>query len=50
MRYEVSFLENEKAKMPETKVYGGDTLMKAGILMPNLPGDFQAVLLHLTAI
>ena len=50
MKYEVSFLGYEKANMPETKVYSGDTLMKAGILMPNLPGDFQAVLLHLTAI
>ena len=50
MHYEVSFLGNEKAKMLETKVYSGDTLMKAGILMPNLPGDFQAALLHLTAI
>ena len=50
MHYEVSFLGNEKAKMPETKVYSGDTLMKAGILLPNLPGDFQAALIHLIAI
>ena len=50
MHYEVRFLGNEKATIPETKVYSGDTLMKAGILLPNLPGDFQAVLLHLTAI
>ena len=50
MRYEVRFLGNEKTKMPEAKVYSGDTLMKAGILLPNLSGDFQAVLLHLTAI
>lgn len=28
----------------------GDTLMHAGIQIPNMWGDFQSVLLHLTAV
>ncbi len=30
-------------------VYYGDTLMQAGINIPNMWGDFQSVLIHLTA-
>lgn len=32
----------------ENSVYYGDTLMHAGIRIPNMWGDFQSVLLHLT--
>ncbi|WP_310830194.1 alpha-galactosidase [Paenibacillus pedocola] len=31
-------------------VYGGDRLMHAGLLLPELHGDFQSKLLHFTAV
>ncbi len=45
-RYTVSFENNKDI---EEKVYSGDTLMKAGILMPNPWGDFKAWLIYLEA-
>lgn len=47
MRYEVRFVQDKDAA---AEVYSGDTLMKAGILMPNPWGDFQARLIHLVAV
>ena len=47
LRYKVHFVQDTDA---EAKVYSGDTLMKAGLLMPNPWGDFQARLIHLTAV
>ncbi|MCM1143708.1 MAG: alpha-galactosidase [Lachnoclostridium sp.] len=51
MRYEVHWMEDGKAedKTGKIKVYSGDTLMKAGILIPSLSGDFRAALVHVTA-
>jgi len=46
-RYEVRFV-NEETVSP--KVCSGDILMKAGILVPELRGDFQARLIHLTEV
>ena len=40
MRYHVEGEESE---------YTGDLLEKAGLLIPNLPGDYQSRLIHLTA-
>lgn len=34
----------------EASILYGDTLMHAGIQIPNMWGDFQSVLLHLTAV
>lgn len=45
-RYTVSFENNKDIK---EKVYSGDALMKAGILMPNPWGDFKAWLIYLEA-
>lgn len=47
LHYEVNFLQKAET---EAKVYSGDTLMKAGLLIRNQSGDFKAVLIHLTAI
>lgn len=47
LHYEVDFVQNAEA---EVKIYSGDTLMKAGLLIQNLSGDFQARLVHLTAV
>lgn len=49
IRYKVC-VEDEKEESGELPVYSGDTLMKAGILVAEMPGDFQAKLLHLTAV
>ena len=46
-RYTVSFENNKDIK---EKVYSGDALMKAGILMPNPWGDFKAWLIYLKAL
>ncbi|MCI8774958.1 MAG: alpha-galactosidase [Lachnospiraceae bacterium] len=43
-RYEVRFVNDKEI---QTKVYSGDTLMKAGLLIPSFQGDFQARLIHL---
>ncbi|MDE5932903.1 MAG: GH36 C-terminal domain-containing protein, partial [Lachnospiraceae bacterium] len=43
-RYEVRFVNDEDV---QPKVYSGDTLMKAGLLIPGFRGDFQARLIHL---
>ena len=45
-RYRVRFV-NDEIKECE---YSGDTLMKAGLLMPNPWGDFQARLIELNAV
>ncbi len=45
-RYEVCFVNETKI---QPKVYSGDTLMKAGLLIPEQQGDFRAQLIHLTA-
>lgn len=45
-RYEVCFVNETKI---QPKVYSGDTLMKAGLLIPEQQGDFRARLIHLTA-
>lgn len=50
VRYEVHFLSAKGEEEREARVYGGDTLMRAGILMPDMPGDFQTKLLYLTAV
>ena len=44
--YKVCFVNDETI---ESKVYSGDTLMKAGLLIPGLFGDFQARLIQLVA-
>ncbi|MCM1181797.1 MAG: alpha-galactosidase [Roseburia sp.] len=46
-RYRVCFENGDAA--PEPAVYSGDTLMKAGLLIPRPWGDFQARLISLTA-
>ena len=46
-RYQVQFVNDEKV---EPKVYSGDTLMKAGLLVPNPWGDFRSVLIELKAV
>ena len=46
-RYRVCFANGDA--VPEPVVYSGDTLMKAGLLIPNPWGDFQARLIVLTA-
>ena len=43
-RYNVAFLNNDSV---EDREYSGDTLMKAGLLIPNPWGDFKAVLISL---
>ncbi len=45
-QYKVCFVNDETI---ESKVYSGDTLMKAGLLIPGLFGDFQARLIQLVA-
>ncbi len=49
VRYEVRFLSARGEEEGEMRIYGGDTLMRAGILMPDMPGDFRARLVYLTA-
>ena len=34
----------------EDRIYSGDTLMKAGLLVPNPWGDFRARLISLTEV
>ncbi len=46
-RYRVCFANGDA--VPEPVVYSGDTLMKAGLMIPNPWGDFQARLIVLTA-
>lgn len=43
-RYTVSFVNGENI---EDKSYSGDTLMKAGLMIPNLWGDFKAWLIYI---
>ncbi len=43
--YRVEIVNDSEA---EVRVYSGDTLMKAGILISNPWGDFKAKLIHLT--
>ena len=42
--YQVVFEYNDKV---EDQTYSGDTLMKAGLLVPNPRGDFRALLISL---
>lgn len=46
-RYKVVFENDEKI---EDRIYSGDTLMKAGLLVPDLWGDFRARLISLAAV
>ena len=43
----VEFVEEDSI---EAKVYSGDTLMKAGLLISELRGDFRARLISLTMV
>ena len=48
-RYRI-YVEGQKPEREDGElVYSGDTLMKAGILVPDMLGDFQAKLIHLVA-
>lgn len=51
-RIRVPGLAPQKRYLVETsgEIYSGDTLMHAGILIPNMWGDFQSVLIHLTEV
>lgn len=48
--YQIKWQGEDKEIPDEAQVYSGDTLMKAGILVPDMPGDFQARLIHLVAV
>ena len=43
-RYQVVFEHQDEI---EDRIYSGDTLMRAGLLVPNLNGDFRALLISL---
>lgn len=46
-RYKVEFVQDDSIG---ERVYSGDTLMKAGLLIPESQGDFRARLISLTAV
>lgn len=48
--YQIKWQGEDKEIPDGAQVYSGDTLMKAGILVPDMPGDFQARLIHLVAV
>ncbi len=49
LRYRI-YVEGQKPEREDGELlYSGDTLMKAGILVPDMLGDFQAKLIHLVA-
>ena len=51
-RIRMQGLAQEKCYMLEAtgEIYHGDTLMHAGINIPNMWGDFQSILLHFTEV
>ena len=48
-RYEVHTLSARGEEEGDIQIRGGDTLMSAGILVPDMPGDFRSKLIYLTA-
>ncbi len=49
-RYEVQILSARGEKEGDVWICGGDTLMSAGVLVPDMPGDFRSKLIYLTAV